>query len=251
MREAYYLNERILRGSTRVKYEYPQPLGPVEVGEYLLFGERGSKSCLLRFKKNEDIEIEYIVVDILEKNGEGQTIAKSRHSFDREELSLCDKGEMFSPSCALRIDDKCSDVKVRLVEICTEGGYIYRLEGGKLVADYPIYEPWAYETAKQGAAKKGKFSARSKLGKRTHLVFPCVILTMVFITELVLQWHLLQVVPIELIKTTINDGLQIALEAVGEVLAYVFSFEFIGDCFILVGDLFEMLFEAISNLFGN
>ncbi len=266
MRYIYDFNAQKLSDITHTRYELPQVDGPISVKEYLISQIKGSRGCLLRFIKKVNIELTEITFDLTEINGKDEDISTTRYVISKNDIPLVAAGEMFTPNCAVPVDDKCEEVRVDIVKIIS-GDYIYTFEGGRVCVDYPIEEKWEdpdkhkdkkkskkkYVRTRRVKSKKSRpygehFKVKSKLGKRTHILPSLSIFTVLFLIEVILKWHLVRVVPIEEIRTAIINGTLMLLELTWNIFVYILSFDYMKYIFEFIGSAFEGLGFAIESI---
>ncbi len=151
-------------GALRGLYTQPQPDAPVAVREYLLCDVEGVHSLLLRWLKCTDLPVDSMTFEVIELDGDGEELGRSRVTHLGTDLPPMQTGKLFTPDRAIPVDGRCRDIRIRLLEI-TSGYYVYRMVQGNLTVDYDAPEAWTYDAAageREGLSDTVPLQVRSK-----------------------------------------------------------------------------------------
>lgn len=117
---------------TKGLYSFPQIRDFVAVREYMFISKGEKRLITVRFCNETSFTVNEICVELYQLDGKGNTLRKTR---------LTDKGRRVSSgnTFALRelpeLDDKCVDIKVRVIYVIS-GDYRYNTVNGRVTARY-------------------------------------------------------------------------------------------------------------------
>lgn len=170
--------------SAGVAYRHPQPGGLVAVKEYL-FADTGEGHCLLLCWVLEgDLPVERFTFTVEELDAVGDTVGQVTVTCEGEDIPPVRQGDCFTPTRGIPVHERCSDIRVRLLEVVSEG-YVYRIKGKRVTVDYAPGAPWVYEEdggAEDGLSDTVSLKLGSKLrGNRVKYLWPLALLTFLLI----------------------------------------------------------------------
>ena len=137
-----------LRGenSLGMAYTYPQPKGPLSLTEYLLTRGETQTYLLLKWQMGTPHPVDSFRYVLEQVDGGGRVLAVSEHECRR--IPLVAVGETFTPDEGLTVLDRCTDVRVTITEVRSEG-YVYRLSGNTYEVDFGADTPWVYDKSRK------------------------------------------------------------------------------------------------------
>lgn len=196
---------------------------PMHVREYVFAREKGKKCLLLRFVNNSDVPLTGIEFKLIQKNSDGVKIDESKLSLKDFD---CRPGELFSPSVCFFVNEKCIDFDIKIISILS-GDYEYRSKNGEYNVSYPIVKK-----NNRHSNSKGALSQRSRLNGKVKFSVAILIFALLLIAfALIWPFYNNEIRPV--IERAIKEAWEMIIELVKRL-------------FLLIGDLFERLLEAIE-----
>lgn len=117
---------------TKCHYRYSQINNFVSVKDFMFVKENGINHLLIRFCNFSDFQVDSITFTIIQLDASGKTLDKLKFSLACEDLF---PGNIFTPSAGFKVHKDCCDCKVVFNKVIS-GNYVYRIKGGKIIADY-------------------------------------------------------------------------------------------------------------------
>ena len=110
--------------------------------DFLLIRSGEEQYLLLRWSAGEDHPIDSFRFVLEQLDGGGRVLAVSVHTCGG--ASTTSVGGLFVLEEGILVNTRCSDVRVRLLEVCSEG-FVYRPDGDTFQVDFECESPWIYE----------------------------------------------------------------------------------------------------------
>ena len=129
--------------SRREPYLHPQPDGLVSVKDYLFARVDGQACLLLRWVLETDLPVDRVTFAVRELDPAGELLDTVTVTYEGEDIPRAPRGTCFAPERGIEVHERCTDLRVILLEVSSEG-YLYTFRGRRTVTDYLPEEPWAY-----------------------------------------------------------------------------------------------------------
>ena len=129
--------------SRREPYLYPQPEGLVAVKDYLFARVDGQACLLLRWTLETDLPVDRVTFAVRQLDPAGDVLDTVTVTYEGDDLPRAPRGTCFAPGWGISVHERCTDLRVILLETVSEG-YVYRRRGERMVPDYIPEEPWVY-----------------------------------------------------------------------------------------------------------
>jgi hypothetical protein len=129
--------------SRREPYLHPQPEGLVAVKDYLFARVDGQACLLLRWVLDTDLPVERVTFALRELDPAGEELETVTVTYEGEDIPRAPRGTCFAPDRGISVHERCTDLRVILLEVASEG-YLYRRRGERMVLDYVPEEPWVF-----------------------------------------------------------------------------------------------------------
>ncbi len=237
-------------------YDLPQPEGPLAVKDYLLGTVEGERCCILRFIKKLDVLVTRITFEIIQLNAGGAEIGRTPYTLVSSGSHQEGVGETFAPNCAMPIDDACTAIKIKIVEVIS-GSYVYTAHNKNMCVDYRMEESMPSE-GDNGSKKKvrAKYTVRSKLGKRPRIIWLFAILVILMLSSTILRWYFVNIVPMEQMRDAIilflENAAKFVVRALRSAIDYLSNLEIdIGGAIRSVMQGIEWIFKQIFELISR
>lgn len=189
---------------------------PMLIKEYVFARDKGRKCLMLRFLNALDVSVTAFKFKIIQKNSDGEKIAESKFSIDNID---CHAGELFSPNICFFVQEKCTDFDINIISVFS-GAYEYRTNNGQ---GYICYSQ--KEVVRPFAKRGGSFVQRSRLNRKVKFSAAILVFAL-FLISFAVIWPFY--------NTEVRPVIERALKILWENL----------------GDLFELLWEMIKQLFA-
>ena len=154
--------------SRREPYLHPQPEGLVSVKDYLFARVDGQACLLLRWVLDTDLPVERVTFAVRELDPAGEVLDTVTVTYEGEDIPRAPRGTCFAPEWGISVHERCTDLRVILLEVASEG-YLYRRHGARMVLDYVPEEPWVFfDTDGEEEGLSDTLSVSLTSGRRGH-----------------------------------------------------------------------------------
>lgn len=169
--------------SAREPYLLPQPEGLVSLRDFLFTTAEGQRCVLLRWNLDAEFPVEAFTVKIEELDPVGEVLETVTVVYRGEDIPDIRRGESFTPERGVAVHGRCTDIRICLTELRSEG-YVYTVSKGRIVQDFCPEEKWLYR--EQGGSEDGlsdEISLRviSKAGLRPRHLWPAALLSLLLL----------------------------------------------------------------------
>ncbi len=153
----------VCRDTDKKPHTYPMPYELLYVKDYALTAVDKHRYCVLRWIKRDHIKLDKIVFRLYQYDHAGRELDCTKVTFSDAELPASQPGLPFVTRVGIKIKQKCTELRIELLEV-TSSAYTYTVrEGYRVSIDYCFDDSWLYlGRSVSGSPLDNKFDASGK-----------------------------------------------------------------------------------------
>lgn len=165
--------------SVKETYAHPQPEGLMAVQDFLFTNRAGGRYVLLRWVMEAEFPVDRFTIELKQMDPVNECLDTVTVTYQGLDIPPLKQGDLFVPAQGIAVQDKCTDIRVRLIEVVS-GDFVYRVKGSRVEVDFCAPEPWVYDPRggrEDRLSDTVSLRVGSKLGGKVRFGWPIAILS--------------------------------------------------------------------------